>query len=155
VNEVIGTGIEKETRGTEMGTAIETEIVIKTETGIETEIGTEETGTMGEIGTGTTEIGTVIRTNIVNDEIDPGVEAEIEKGDTIKKNVNDLTEVTRKIVKTKQGIKVRNQNEIETQIMKIPDKNAVNRKNQMMKLKKRIWRKVILKKHQWYRRKMT
>ena len=56
---------------------------------------------MGEIGTGTTEIGTVIRTNIVNDEIDPGVEAEIEKGDIIKKNVNDLTEVTKKVVKTR------------------------------------------------------
>ena len=123
---------------------------------IETGIGTEETGTTGEIGIGTTEIGTVIRTNIVIDEIDPGVEAEIEKGDTIKKNVNDLTEVTKKIVKTRQiEIKVRNQNEIETQIMKIPDKNGVNRKNQMMKLKKRIWRKVILKKHQWLRRKMT
>ena len=124
---------------------------------IETGIGTEETGTTGEIGIGTTEIGTVIRTNIVIDEIDPGVEAEIEKGDTIKKNVNDLIVVaTKKIVKTRQiEIKVRNQNEIETQIMKIPDKNGVNRKNQMMKLKKRIWRKVILKKHQWLRRKMT
>ena len=110
---------------------------------------------MGEIGTGTTEIGTVIRTNIVNDEIGPGVEAEIEKGDIIKKNVNDLTEVTKKVVKTRQReIKVRNQNEIETQIMKIPVKNGINRKNQMMKLKKRIWRKVILKKHQWLRRKM-
>ena len=124
---------------------------------VETGTGTEETGTTGEIGIGTTEIGTVIRTNIVIDEIDPGVEAEIEKGDTIKKNVNDLIVVaTKKIVKTRQiEIKVRNQNEIETQIMKIPDKNGVNRKNQMMKLKKRIWRKVILKKHQWLRRKMT
>merc|ERR1712086_1004188 len=113
VNEVIGTGI---------GTVIETGTVIGTETGTETAtgiehktgIGTEETGTTGEIGIGTTEIGTVIRTNIVIDEIDPGVEAEIEKGDTIKKNVNDLTEVTKKIVKTRQiEIKVRNQNEIE------------------------------------------
>ena len=118
---------------------------------IETETGTEETGTMGEIGTGTTEIGTEIRTNTVNDEIGPGVEAEIEKGDTTKKNVL----IVKKIVKTKQiEIKVRNQKEIETQIMKIPDKNGVNQKNQMMKLKKRIWRKVILKKHQWLRRKM-
>ena len=106
---------------------------------------------MGEIGTGTTEIGTVIRTNIVTDEIGPGVEAEIEKGDIIKKNVL----IVKKIVKTRQiEIKVRNQKEIETQIMKIPDKNGVNQKNQMMKLKKRKWRKVILKKHQWLRRKM-
>ena len=106
---------------------------------------------MGEIGTGTTEIGTEIRTNTVNDEIGPGVEAEIEKGDTTKKNVL----IVKKIVKTRQiEIKVRNQKEIETQIMKIPDKNGVNQKNQMMKLKKRIWRKVILKKHQWLRRKM-
>jgi hypothetical protein len=123
-----------------------------TGTEIETGIGT---GTMGEIGTGTTETGTVIRTNIVNDEIDPEVEAEIEKGDIIKKNVKDLTEVTKKIVKTRQiEIKVRNQKEIETQIMKIPDKNGVNRKNQMMKLQKRIWRKVILKKDQWLRKRM-
>ena len=106
---------------------------------------------MGEIGTGTTEIGTVIRTNTVNVEIGPGVEAEIEKGDIIKKNVL----IVKKIVKTRKiEIKVRNQREIETQIMKIPDKNVVNQKNQMMKLKKRIWRKVILKKHQWLRRKM-
>ena len=106
---------------------------------------------MGEIGTGTTEIGTEIRTNTVNDEIGPGVEAEIEKGDTTKKNVL----IVKKIVKTKQiEIKVRNQKEIETQIMKIPDKKGVNQKNQMMKLKKRIWRKVILKKHQGLRRKM-
>ena len=131
-----------------MGTGIET-----AETGIE-ETGTK-TGTMAETGTGTTEIGTVIRTNIVNDEIGPGVGAEIEKGDTIKKNVNDLTEVTKKIVKTRQiEIKVRNQKEIETQIMKIPNKNGVNRKNQMMKLQKRIWRKVILKKDQWLRKRM-
>jgi hypothetical protein len=123
-----------------------------TGTEIETGIGT---GTMGEIGTGTTETGTVIRTNIVNDEIDPEVEAEIEKGDIIKKNEKDLTEVTKKIVKTRQiEIKVRNQKEIETQIMKIPDKNGVNRKNQMMKLQKRIWRKVILKKDQWLRKRM-
>ena len=123
-----------------------------TGTEIETGIGT---GTMGEIGTGTTETGTVIRTNIVNDEIDPEVEAEIEKGDIIKKNVKDLTEVTKKIVKTRQiEIKVRNQKEIETQIMKIPNKNGVNRKNQMMKLQKRIWRKVILKKDQWLRKRM-
>ena len=118
---------------------------------VETGTETEETGTMGEIGTGTTEIGTVIRTNIVTDEIGPGVEAEIEKGDIIKKNVL----IVKKIVKTRQiEIKVRNQNEIETQIMKIPVKNGINQKNQMMKLKKRIWRKVILKKHQWLRRKM-
>ena len=114
---------------------------------IETGTGTEETETMGEIGTGTTEIGT----NIVNDEIGPGVEAEIEKGDITKKNVL----IVKKIVKTRQiEIKVRNQKEIETQIMKILDKNGVNQKNQMMKLKKRMWRKVILKKHQWLRRKM-
>ena len=113
---------------------------------IETETGTEETVTMGEIGTGTTEIGTVIRTNIVNDEIGPGVEVEIEKGDTTKKNVL----IVKKIVKTRQiEIKVRNQKKIETQIMKIPDKNGDNLKNQMMKLRKRMWRKVILKKHQW------
>ena len=118
---------------------------------VETGTETEETGTMGEIGTGTTEIGTVIRTNIVTDEIGPGVEAEIEKGDIIKKNVL----IVKKIVKTRQiEIKVRNQNEIETQIMKIPVKNGINQKNQMMKLKKRMWRKVILKKHQWLRRKM-
>jgi hypothetical protein len=134
----------------------------KIKTGTETEMGTGTeietgigTGTMGEIGTGTTETGTVIRTNIVNDEIDPEVEAEIEKGDIIKKNVKDLTEVTKKIVKTRQiEIKVRNQKEIETQIMKIPNKNGVNRKNQMMKLQKRIWRKVILKKDQWLRKRM-
>ena len=85
---------------------------------VETGTGTEETGTMGEIGTETTEIGTVIRTNIVTDEIGPGVEAEIEKGDIIKKNVL----IVKKIVKTRQiEIKVRNQNEIETQIMKIPE----------------------------------
>ena len=114
---------------------------------IETGTGTEETVTMGEIETGTTEIGT----NIVNDEIDPVVEAEIEKGDITKKNVL----IVKKIVKTRQiEIKVRNQNEIETQIMKIPDKNGDNQKNQTMKLKKRKWRKVILKKHQWLRRKM-
>ena len=74
---------------------------------IETGTGTEETGIMGEIGTGTTEIGT----NIVNDEIDPVVEAEIEKGDITKKNVL----IVKKIVKTRQiEIKVRNQSEIET-----------------------------------------
>ena len=118
---------------------------------LETGTGTEETGTIREIGTETTEIGTVIRTNIVNDEIGPGVEAEIEKGDITKKNVL----IVKKIVKTRLiKIKVRNQKEIETQIMKIPDKNVVNQKNQMMKLKKRKWRKVILKKHQWLRRKM-